>query len=72
VNMKLLNQFFTRIPNITGKECYISNKFADTEFPIFYTGFNIFVFVVSVFILAALYTRLRIKTRDVDLRKRNL
>jgi len=53
----------TRIPNITGKECYISNKFADTEFPIFYTGFNIFVFVVSVFILAALYIKVGLAIR---------
>lgn len=50
----------TRIPNVTGKECYVSNDLMDTELPLIYDAFNILVFTISVCILTGLYIKVGI------------
>ena len=50
----------TRIPNVTGKECYVSNDLMDTGLPLIYDVFNILVFTISVFILTGLYIKVGI------------
>lgn len=65
----------TRIPNITGKECYISNDYIGSEVPMIYDGFNILVFVTSVFLLTGLYIKVGIvvwKRRHIHDTTRNL
>ena len=65
----------TRIPNVTGKECYISNDLIDTDIPMIYDCLTILIFVFSVFILAGLYMKVGIllwKRRKFNDSSRNL
>ncbi|XP_071141444.1 muscarinic acetylcholine receptor M4-like [Mytilus edulis] len=53
----------TRTPNITGKECYISNEYSFTEFPLIYDGFFILLFLLSILIVSILYIYVGIAVR---------
>lgn len=54
----------TRISNVTGKECYISDEFVDTSFPVIFDAFHICVFAISVLLMAGLYIKVGIVIRN--------
>lgn len=50
----------TRIANLTGKECYISDDYVETYFPMIYNGFIFLIFIISVCIFIGFYTKVGI------------
>ncbi|XP_063425338.1 cholecystokinin receptor type A-like [Mytilus trossulus] len=53
--------FDTGVSNTTGYECYISNDFSESIFPLIYDVVTIILFVGSTSTLTVLYTRIGIK-----------
>lgn len=47
----------TRMENVTGKECYTADDYIDSWFPLIYNSFIFLIFIVSVFILVSLYSK---------------
>lgn len=45
------------VGNLTGKECYISDDYIDSDVPLIYSTFTMLIFFVSVIILIVLYSR---------------
>ncbi|XP_052076263.1 cholecystokinin receptor type A-like [Mytilus californianus] len=56
-----VTSFDTGVSNITGYECYISNDYSDSIFPLIYDIVTIILFVGSTCTLTVLYTRIGIK-----------
>ncbi|XP_063406310.1 cholecystokinin receptor type A-like [Mytilus trossulus] len=46
-----------RNPNITGRECYVSDDYIESYFPLIYDSFTFLIFIVSVFILVGFYSK---------------
>lgn len=46
-----------RNPNITGKECYVSDDYIESYFPLVYDALTFLIFIVSAFILVGFYSK---------------